>query len=78
MMAVIPERLGRYFAGQAAIRLLDPPLPFGPLRFAMFWEPRAGRDPAHRWLRERVLRAAAALDGPAESTLLMPDIDKSC
>jgi DNA-binding transcriptional LysR family regulator len=77
MMAVVPERLGRYFAGQAAIRLLDPPRPFAPLRLAMFWEPRAGRDPAHGWLRERVLRAAAALDGPAESTSSMPDIDKS-
>ncbi len=77
MMAVVPERLGRYFAGQAAIRLLDPPHPFGPLRMAMFWAPRAGRDPAHRWLRERVLQAAAALDGPAESISLMPDIDKS-
>ena len=39
MMAVVPERLGRYFAGQAAIRLLDPPHPFGPLRMAMFWAP---------------------------------------
>jgi DNA-binding transcriptional LysR family regulator len=61
---VIPERLGRYFAGQAAIRLLDPPRPFGPLHLAMFWEPRAGRDPGHRWLRERVLQAAAALGRP--------------
>ncbi|MGH3299918.1 MAG: LysR family transcriptional regulator [Trebonia sp.] len=77
MMAVVPERLGRYFAGQAAIRLLDPPRPLDPLRLAMYWEPRSGRDPAHRWLRERVLRAAAALDGPAESTSSMPDIDKS-
>jgi DNA-binding transcriptional LysR family regulator len=77
MMAVVPERLGRHFAGQAGIRLLDPPLSFGPLRLAMFWETRAGRDPAHRWLRERVLRAAAALDGPAKSTSSMPDIDKS-
>ena len=67
MMAVIPERLGRYFAGQAAIRLLDPPRPFAPLRLAMFWEPRSGRDPAHQWLRERVLQAAATLDDAAES-----------
>ncbi len=64
MMAVVPERLGRYFAGQAAIRLLDPPRPFDPLHLAMFWAPQAGDDPAHRWLRERVLRSAAALDSP--------------
>lgn len=77
MMALIPERLGRHFAGQAGIRLLDPPYPLAPLHMAMYWAPRAGHDPAHAWLRDRVLRAAAALDGPAESTSLMPDIDKS-
>lgn len=67
MMSVIPERLGRYFAGQAAIRLLDPPHPFAPLRLAMYWESRSGRDPAHQWLRERVLQAAATLYDAAES-----------
>jgi DNA-binding transcriptional LysR family regulator len=83
MMAVIPERLGRHFAGQADIRLLDPPRPLGPLYMAMYWAPRIGHDPAHRWLRERVLQAAAALDGPAapdgpaESISLISDIDKS-
>jgi DNA-binding transcriptional LysR family regulator len=73
MMAVIPERLGRYLAAQAPIRLVDPPRPFEPLRLAMFWEPRLDSDPGHRWLRERVLQAAAAL----ESTSSMPEIDKS-
>jgi DNA-binding transcriptional LysR family regulator len=77
MMAVVPERLGRHFAGQAGIRLLDPPYPLAPMRLAMFWAPRAGHDPAHRWLRDRVLQAAAALAGSAESISLMPDIDKS-
>lgn len=77
MMAVIPERLGRHFAGQAGIRLLDPPRPFDPLRLAMFWEPRAGRDPAQRWLRERVLQAAAALGDSGKSKLSMSEIDKS-
>jgi DNA-binding transcriptional LysR family regulator len=77
MMALIPERLGRHFAGQAGIRLLDPPYPLAPMRLAMFWAPRAGHDPAHRWLRDRVLQAAAALAGSAESISLMPDIDKS-
>jgi DNA-binding transcriptional LysR family regulator len=77
MMAVIPERLGRYFAGQGAIRLLDPPARLEPLHVGMFWGPRDDHDPGHRWLRERVLQAAAALDGPTESIPVMPDIDKS-
>jgi DNA-binding transcriptional LysR family regulator len=66
MMALVPERFGRYFAGQAGIRMLDPPYSLDPPHLAMFWAPRADHDPAHRWLRERVLRAAAALDGRAE------------
>ena len=63
-VAVIPERLGRHFAEQAGVRLLDLPYPLDPLPLAMFWTPRADHDPAHRWLRERVLQAAAALGWP--------------
>jgi DNA-binding transcriptional LysR family regulator len=77
MMALIPERLGRHFAKQAGIRLLDPPYPLAPMHAAMFWAPRAGHDPGHQWLRDRVRQAAAALAGPAESISVMPDIDKS-
>lgn len=76
MMALIPERLGRHFAKQAGIRLLDPPYPLAPLHAAMFWSPRAGHDPGHRWLRDRVRQAAVALAGPAESISAMPDIDE--
>jgi DNA-binding transcriptional LysR family regulator len=65
-MAVIPERLGRHFAEQAGVRLLDLPYPLDPLPLAMFWTPRADHDPAHRWLRERGLQAAAALGRPHE------------
>jgi DNA-binding transcriptional LysR family regulator len=78
MMALIPERLGKHFAGQAGIRLLDPPYPLAPLHVAMYWAPRAGHDPGHKWLRDRILRAAAALAGPMGSIPVMPDIDKNC
>lgn len=77
LMALVPERLGQYFAGQAGIRLLDPPYRLAPLRLAMFWAPRFDADPAHRWLRERVLRAASALAGPEESVPVIPAIDKN-
>ncbi|HUN36933.1 MAG TPA: LysR family transcriptional regulator [Trebonia sp.] len=63
MMALIPERLGQHFAEQAGIRLLDPPYPLAPMHAAMYWAPQAGHDPGHKWLRDRVRRAAAALDG---------------
>ncbi len=77
MMALIPERLGKHFAKQADIRLLDPPYPLAPMHAAMFWVPRAGHDPGHRWLRDRMRQAATALAGPVESIPAMPDIDKS-
>jgi DNA-binding transcriptional LysR family regulator len=31
----------------------------------MFWHPRRERDPAARWLRDRLREAAAALREPA-------------
>lgn len=77
MMALIPERLGRHFSGQGRIRLLPPPRPLEPLHLSMFWAPRTDDDPAHQWLRGRVLRAAASLPGPVGSIPVMPDIDKS-
>lgn len=61
LMAVVQERLGQYFAAKAGIRLLAPPVPISATSEAMFWSPRADADPAHLWLRQRVLRSAAAL-----------------
>jgi len=61
MMTPVPERLGRHLADRIGLRLVDPPVPLSPLREAMFWSPRADTDPAHRWLRERISRAAAAI-----------------
>lgn len=63
LMALVHERLGQYFARNVGIRIVDPPFPIAPMSEAMFWSPRADTDTAHRWLRERVQRAASALDG---------------
>ena len=65
LMALVHERLGRYFAETVGIRLVDPPIPIAPMSEAMFWSPRTDTDPAHRWLRGRVQRAAAALQDRA-------------
>jgi DNA-binding transcriptional LysR family regulator len=61
LMTPLPERLGRYLAERIDIRLVDPPVVLSPLREALFWSPRSDPDPAHRWLRERLLQAAARL-----------------
>jgi DNA-binding transcriptional LysR family regulator len=63
LMALVHERLGRYFAENAGIRLLDPPFPIAPMSEAMFWSPQADSDPAHQWLRDRVRHGASSLNG---------------
>jgi DNA-binding transcriptional LysR family regulator len=62
LMALVHERLGRYFASTIGIRLVEPPFPIAPMSEAMFWSPRADADPAHQWLRDRLQRAASALN----------------
>ncbi|MDL5156209.1 LysR family transcriptional regulator [Actinomycetospora termitidis] len=62
MVALLHERLVAHFAPTLPIRVLDPPFDVPPLTEAMFWSPRTDADPAHRWLRDRVRHAAAALD----------------
>lgn len=63
LVAVLHQRLAASFAPHLPIRLLEPPFDFPPMTEAMFWSPRTDADPAHRWLRDRVRRAAATMDG---------------
>jgi DNA-binding transcriptional LysR family regulator len=58
---VIHERLGRVLGPQNGLRLLESPVPFTPITEAMFWAVRHADSPAHRWLRDRLRKAAAAL-----------------
>ena len=67
MMALIPERLGKYFEPRIDLRLVEPPVTLGPLREAAFWPSRADADPAHRWLRRRLLESAASMEPQASS-----------
>lgn len=62
MVSMMHERLARHFAGQAHLRLLEPPVPLPAVVEAMYWNPRHTDDPAHRWLRERVAEIAESLD----------------
>lgn len=45
----------------AGLQTARPPVRLAPLREQMYWHPRATGDPAHEWLRERLLRVAASL-----------------
>jgi len=50
-VAVIPEQLGKFFAGTGEIRLLPLPFPVAPYFILQHWHERYNRDPANVWMR---------------------------
>ncbi|HEU4538988.1 MAG TPA: LysR family transcriptional regulator [Polyangiaceae bacterium] len=58
-VATIPSSLARLHAGPLGLRVLAPPLELPPVEHSLFWHDRAERAPEHRWLRGRILAAAA-------------------
>jgi LysR family nod box-dependent transcriptional activator len=55
MVTFLQERLCRAIGDAADIAILGSPLKLPPLVETMYWHPRATSDPAHRWLRERIV-----------------------
>lgn len=51
LVAMVPARLVR---GNAALRVVEPPLDVPGFEMLMLWHERVHRDPAHRWLREHI------------------------
>lgn len=51
LVAMLPWRLVR---GNAALRVVEPPVAVPGYEMAMLWHERCHRDPAHRWLREHI------------------------
>lgn len=51
---------------EPALEVRAPPLPLEPYALSLLWHPRLDGDPAHRWLRELFVRAAAEVTGPPE------------
>jgi DNA-binding transcriptional LysR family regulator len=54
LITFLYERLGRQVAGQAGIKLLEPPVELASVTEAMYWDRRNTEDAGHRWLRDRV------------------------
>jgi len=52
LVAMLPERLAR---GNPALRTVAPPLAVPGYDMTMLWHERSHRDPAHQWLRERLI-----------------------
>ena len=58
MVSFVQERLARAVAEQARVRVVRSPIELRPLVEAMYWTPRNSDDPAHRWLRSRLVDQA--------------------
>lgn len=54
LVAMLPERLVR---NQPLLQQLEPPLAVPGFEMTMLWHERSHRDPAHRWLREHIVRS---------------------
>lgn len=54
LVAMLPERLVR---NQPLLQRLEPPLAVPGFEMTMLWHERSHRDPAHRWLREHIVRS---------------------
>jgi LysR family nod box-dependent transcriptional activator len=65
LVALVLARAGPHLRRTAAVRLIEPPLPFPTLTEMLWWHPRHTADPAHAWLRERIVEVAAELDAAA-------------
>ena len=56
-----PSMLIKYFAALVPLQVLEPPIPLPTYPEEAYWHERFDSDPAHRWLREIVRRAAGPL-----------------
>lgn len=64
LASLVLERAARQLAAATQdIRFLPPPVVVPDIHERMYWHPRHTADPAHLWLRERLLASARVLDG---------------
>ena len=61
LLLTCPFQLARYFADRLPVRIVEPPLELPGYQEFMLWHPRFEADPASRWFRDVVRRAASAL-----------------
>ncbi|MGK3962918.1 LysR family transcriptional regulator [Sorangium sp. So ce118] len=59
LMATLGGRIVDATAAPLGLAALPPPLELASFSFAMIWHERTHHDPAHRWLRDQVARAAS-------------------
>ncbi len=65
MIAVLPERLARGYAGR--LKVIELPFEIAPFTIAAIWHERTHRDPAQAWLREALANLMHADELPLPS-----------
>ncbi len=60
LVVTLASRVARTLAKPLGLTLLDPPLDLPGFTASMAWHERAHRDPAQRWLRDRLLAVSAS------------------
>lgn len=61
MIATMHRRLATEMARRMPLRLVEPPIAIPVVREFLQWHEYREKDPCHRWLRERIVEAAAGL-----------------
>ena len=61
LIGLTHQRLARRLATMADIKILKPLFETPITEEAIYWHPRMTSDPGHRWLREVLIRSAAAI-----------------
>jgi len=64
LVSLVLERAAKRLAQTAHIKTLKAPFELPDIHERMYWHPRHTTDTGHRWLRERLMAVAAALDKP--------------
>lgn len=64
LLAAVPVQFARAVAGELALGVYQPPIPIPVPEVSLYWHRRHDHDPAHRWLRDRVVEALAVFAEP--------------
>ena len=62
LVATVPRRLARRYAGAYGVQVLAFPVPVPPVPIYLIWPRALGQDPAHIWLRTQLAEAFALIN----------------
>ncbi|WP_036595587.1 LysR family transcriptional regulator [Ottowia thiooxydans] len=61
LMVILPERVAGLFASQRKLKKVEIPVALPDFEVRVHWHARAESSPAHRWLREEVIKTLSKL-----------------